>query len=335
MKFKFRYCLPLAMAAIISGCAKKEAGLTLNFPDEYNGERVDLVSFEDSVTVASADITGGKATFLLSESDSLKMPVLAQFMVNGRIKGYYVIEDGSAEWCDTLSVAKGTPLNDKLNALIHELDEAEEAEDFNLLADFAEKKYNENKDNILASFFGVEWLKWADPLKVDSLLNEAPARFKDSKRASRYIKYARLRAKTAPGMPYADFEGTNAAGEDITLSQYVEPGKYTLVDFMASWCPYCIKDMPKLKSISEQYKGNGLNLVSVAVRDEHQATQGAVERHGINWNVVYDAQKRPYELYGFSGIPHYMLIGPDGKILFREGSLDLLRTKLESLWEKK
>lgn len=335
MKFIYKGCCAIAIAAMLTGCAKKEATLTLNFPEDFEGKQVDLVTFEDSVTVATADITGGKALFNLTESDSLNMPLLAQFMVDGRIKGYYVIEDGVSEWCDTLSVAKGTPLNDRLQGLIMELDAAEEAEDFDLLADFAEKKYNENKDNILASFFGVEWLKWANPLKVDSLLNEAPARFKDSKRASRYIKYAHLRAKTAPGMPYADFEGTDAKGEGITLAKYVEPGKYTLVDFMASWCPYCIKDMPKLKSISERYNVEGLNIVSVAVRDDHEATQGAVDRHGITWNVVYDAQKRPYELYGFSGIPHYMLIGPDGKIIAREGSLDKLNAKLETIWPQK
>ena len=335
MKFIYKGCCAIAIAAMLTGCAKKEATLTLNFPEDFEGKQVDLVSFEDSVTVATADITGGKALFNLNESDSLKMPLLAQFMVDGRIKGYYVIEDGVSEWCDTLSVAKGTPLNDRLQCLILELDEAEEAEDFDLLADFAEKKYNENKDNILASFFGVEWLKWANPLKVDSLLNEAPARFRDSKRASRYIKYAHLRAKTAPGMPYADFEGTDAKGEAITWAKYVEPGKYTLVDFMASWCPYCIKDMSKLKSISERYNADGLNIVSVAVRDDHEATQGAVDRHGITWNVVYDAQKRPYELYGFSGIPHYMLIGPDGKIIAREGSLDKLNAKLETIWSQK
>lgn len=317
--------------AALSSCHKENAKVNLTFPEDYNGKTVDLITFSDSTVLLSTEIQNGSAEFELGESSFTKWPVLAQFVVDGRVKGYYVIEGGNAVWCDTMSVAQGTPTNERFAELMKRLDEAEESEDFGVLTAEAEKLYNENKDNTLGEYFGVEWLKWADPLKVDSLLAEAPAEFKDSRRAARYIKYAQLRAATSPGKPYADFEGKDAAGNDITFSKYVEPGKYTLVDFMASWCPYCIKDMPKLKDISERYKEKGLNLVSVAVRDTPEATAGAVEKHGITWNVVYDAQKRPYELYGFSGIPHYMVIGPDGKILLRNESLKNIELALPDI----
>lgn len=315
-------------------CGKKEAQVSLLFPEEYDGKRVELISFEDSVVLADSEIQGTTARFVINESDSLRMPLLVQFVVDGRVKGFYVIEDGIASFDYNKGVAEGTPTNDRLRDAIQELYEAEEAEDFDLLADAAERKFNENKDNVLGSYFGVEWLKWANPLKVDSLLNEAPEGFRDSRRAERYIRYAKLRAKTSPGQPFADFAGKNATGKEIMFSDFIEEGKYTLVDFMASWCPYCIKDMPKLKDIASRYKSEGLNLVSVAVRDTPEATQGAVEKHGLTWDVVYDAQKRPYELYGFSGIPHYMLIGPDGKILYRDGSLEKLQQKMQTLWQK-
>lgn len=307
--------------AMLASCAKKEAKVSLSFPEDFEGKTVDLITFSDSTVLLSSEIKNGAAEFVLLENDSAQWPLLAQFVVDGRVKGFYVIEPGEAQWSDTLSVAQGTPTNARFADMLKALDEAEEAEDFAVLTAAAEKLYNENKNDALGEYFGVEYLKWADPLKVDSMLNEASEKFRLSRRASRYIKYAQLRAATAPGKPYADFSGKDAGGNDISFSQYVEPGKYTLVDFMASWCPYCVKDMPKLKDIAERYKGNGLNLVSVAVRDTPEATAGAVEKHDITWNVVYDAQKRPYELYGFSGIPHYMLIGPDGTILLRNESL--------------
>lgn len=323
-------CCLAAMA--MAACQKKEANLSLSFPEEFEGNKVDLITFSDSVVLATAEITDGAAQFSLIETDSAKWPVLAQLVVDGRVKGFYVIESGEAEWNDSLSVARGTVTNDRFTALMRELDAAEESEDFATLTAAAEKLYNENKDNALGEYFGVEWLKWADPLKVDSLMGEAPDRLKNSSRAARYVKYAQLRAKTAPGQPYADFAGEDAQGNEINLSKYVEPGKYTLLDFMASWCPYCIKDMGKLKEISERYKKEGLNLVSVAVRDTPDATAGAVERHGITWKVVYNAQKRPYELYGFSGIPHYILIGPDGKILMRSESLKTIEAALPGVF---
>lgn len=318
----------LICAGSLAACAPKQANVSLEFPEDFNGRSIDLISFNDSALLASTEIADNKAAFHLTESDSLQMPVLAMFMVDGRVKGYYIVEDGEATWTLGQNVAEGTEMNATFKSLLSELDAADEAEDFDAMIAISEKNYNANKDNIFGPYFGVEWLKWADPLKVDSLLAEAPASLKDSKRAQRYINFAHLRAKTAPGQPYADFEGADADGNPIKLSEYIVPDRLTLVDFMASWCPYCIKDMPKIKDIYSKNKNNGLEIVSVAVRDEHDATARAVEKHGIDWKVVYDAQKRPYDLYGFSGIPHYMLIGPDGIIVARSSNLSDIETVL-------
>lgn len=312
------FLMVAGMAVIaLASCSRKEANLSLSFPEDFNGKTVQLISFADSVELASSDINDGNAAFSLTESVSLQMPVLAMFMIDGRTKGYVVVEDGNLTWQPGSRVAEGTPMNADFANLLSALDEADEAEDLDALTAISEATYNANKDNIFGPYFGVEWLKWADPLKVDSLLAEAPSSFKDARPAQHYINLARLRAKTAPGQPYVDFRGCDASGNPINLSGYIEPGKYTLIDFMASWCPYCIKDMSAIKEIRDKYKDKGLEVVSVAVRDEHDATAKAVEKHGIEWNVVYDAGRIPYDLYGFSGIPHYMLIGPDGKIVTR------------------
>lgn len=326
----------LATAAIgillltVAACEDKTAEVNLQFDKEYAGQTLDLITFNDSTVLATTQISpDGTAIFKLKEGeDTPEFPVLAQFVVDGRVKGFYVIEPGKATWADSLSVAQGTPMNEKFAELLHNLDAADEAEDFTMLTAISEKQYNENKDNIFGPYFGVEWLKWADPLKVDSLLKEAPASFKDSKRAERYIKFAQLRAKTAPGKPYADFAGKDKDGNDIMLSDYVSKDGYTLIDFMASWCPYCIKDLPKIKDVAEKYADKNVKVVSVAVRDTPEDTKAAVEKHGITWDVVYDAQKRPYDLYGFSGIPHYILIGPDGKIVARSQTLSEVTEKL-------
>lgn len=326
----FRSIGMMLVAGALFSCTHKQANVTLDFNDDFNGNTVDLINFNDSTLIACTEIADNKAVFNLTESDSLQMPVLAMIMVDGRVKGYYVVEDGEATWTQGQNVAEGTEMNATFKSLMSELDEADEAEDFDALIAISEKNYNANKDNIFGPYFGVEWLKWANPLKVDSLLAEAPASLRDSKRAQHYINFARLRAKTAPGQPYVDFEGADADGKPVKLSEYMLPKHTTLVDFMASWCPYCIKDMPKIKEIYVNNKDKGLEIVSVAVRDEHDATARAVEKHGIDWKVIYDAQRRPYDIYGFSGIPHYMLVGPDGTILVRSSNLADIESALSS-----
>ncbi|MDE5773956.1 MAG: TlpA family protein disulfide reductase [Muribaculaceae bacterium] len=316
-------CVSLAM--IGTGC-QRQAEIEVSLPDSFEGKQIELISFCDSVVLSGDTVRNGKVHFSISESDSVQYPLLAQLMVDGRARGFYVIEPGKASLDSTRRVY-GTPLNDKMSELMARMDSAD-ALGMTAYVNEAEKIYNENKDNVLASYFGIEWLKYADPVKVDSLLQSAPESLRKSRRAHYYINFAALRAATSPGKMYVDFAGEDAYGHPVRFSDYIHPGQYTLVDFMASWCPYCIKDFPVISDLYSQYKDKGLNVVSVAVRDKPEDTAVAVKHHGLVWDVVYNTQKVPYDIYGFSGIPHYMLIGPDGKIIMRGETLSTIVDKV-------
>lgn len=317
--------LLLTLSLVAGGCREKST-ISINLPERFDGKQIELISFEDSVVLAGATVKDGHAEFVTEESDSVQLPLLAQLVVDGRVRGFYVIEPGAAT-LDSTKMVKGTPLNDRMSSLMERMNEAD-AKGMDEYVAEAEKIYNENRDNVLGSYFGIEWIKYADPTRVDSLLKTAPASLSECRRARYYINFARLRAQTAPGRPYVDFPGEDASGKPMQFSQTVRPGKFTLVDFMASWCPYCVKDFPALEELYSRYADKGLQIVSVAVRDKPEDTAAAVKRHGIKWDVVYNAQKRPYDIYGFSGIPHYMLIGPDGRIIARSETLSKVAGKI-------
>ena len=61
----------------------------------------------------------------------------------------------------------------------------------------------------------------------------------------------------------------------------MKPGAYTLVDFWASWCPYCIKELPEITALYDRWKDNGLEIVGVAVRDTPDDSKAAVKKHNI------------------------------------------------------
>ncbi len=97
------------------------------------------------------------------------------------------------------------------------------------------------------------------------------------------------------------------------------------------WCPYCIKEIPQLKEIHEKYSGKGVDIVGIAVRDKTEDTEASVAKHSIPWKVMYNAQRVPYDIYGFTGIPHLMLIGPDGRIIARGESAAQTAARLSAL----
>lgn len=126
---------------------------------------------------------------------------------------------------------------------------------------------------------------------------------------------------TEEGSMFTDFEIEQPDGSIAKLSDYVGKGKYILVDFWASWCGPCKREIPNIKAAYEKYAGDKFDVLSVAVWDKPEDTAKAAAEHGVTWNQIVNAQKIPTDIYGIEGIPHLILFGPDGTILKRGGVL--------------
>lgn len=321
-----KFALAIISAGLLfAACSQKQPVLDVSLSDKFEGQTVEVMNFLDSTSLASAVVTNGKAQIVRPDST----PVFASVLIDGRTRAFYVVEPGTAFVNDSTNSAIGTPLNDKFSGLLSQLDSIENLDDMGLYMDFVEQKYNENKHNPIGYYFGIEAIKYAPLEVVDSILASAPEALKNSPKAQYYRKFAELRAATAPGQPFIDFQGETIDGKQTNFASYVTPGKFTLIDFWASWCPYCVKELPEMAALYDRWKDNGLEIVGVAVRDTPEDSKGAISKFGISWPVMLNTQRKPYDIYGFSGIPHHMLIGPDGKIVSRDESLAQIENRLK------
>ncbi|MBP5690297.1 MAG: TlpA family protein disulfide reductase [Bacteroidales bacterium] len=129
-----------------------------------------------------------------------------------------------------------------------------------------------------------------------------------------------VKAEAAPdGKKFIDFtvvqDPEHPETSTVSLSDYVGKGKYILVDFWASWCGPCKREIPNLKNVWEKYHGDDFDVLSVAVWDDVEDTKAAAIEHGITWLQIINGQKIPTDAYGIEGIPQIMLFGPDGTLL--------------------
>jgi thiol-disulfide isomerase/thioredoxin len=128
----------------------------------------------------------------------------------------------------------------------------------------------------------------------------------------------------------------NPDGVEMKLSSL--RGQYVLIDFWASWCMPCRRENPNVVRLYNKYKNKGFTIFSVSLDKDAEAWKEAIEKDGLVWpNHVSDLLQwnSPLpQLYGFSGIPHTVLMNPEGNIIgvgLRGASLE---QKLEEIFAK-
>ena len=128
----------------------------------------------------------------------------------------------------------------------------------------------------------------------------------------------------------------NPDGMEMKLSSL--RGQYVLIDFWASWCMPCRRENPNVVRLYNKYKNKGFTIFSVSLDKDAEAWKEAIEKDGLVWpNHVSDLLQwnSPLpQLYGFSGIPHTVLVNPEGNIIgvgLRGASLE---QKLEEIFAK-
>ena len=114
---------------------------------------------------------------------------------------------------------------------------------------------------------------------------------------------------------YVDFKAVQPDGKVVKLSDFMGEGKYVLVDFWASWCGPCREEIPNMKDIYYEFRGDKFDIVGVPVFDKTANTLNAVEEFKIPWTQILNTPDSVSEAYVFNYIPYIILVGPDGTIL--------------------
>lgn len=105
-------------------------------------------------------------------------------------------------------------------------------------------------------------------------------------------------------------------GKELALSDF--RGKYIVLDFWASWCGDCRRDIPNIKALYEKYSPKGVEFVGVSFDDNAERWQKAIKEFGLKYHQVSELKKWKttdiYAAYGIKWIPTIYIIGPDGKV---------------------
>lgn len=138
--------------------------------------------------------------------------------------------------------------------------------------------------------------------------------------------------KVQIGCTAPEFALPDTAGNAVSLASF--RGKYVLLDFWASWCPYCRKENPNLVAAYQQFKDKNFTVLGISLDNRKEPWLKAIAHDRLDWTNVSDLQywdAAVPALYGVRGIPANVLVSPDGVIVAKDLKEEALHDKLEEL----
>ncbi len=112
--------------------------------------------------------------------------------------------------------------------------------------------------------------------------------------------------------PAYDFTLTTLDGESVTLSDL--QGDWVLVNFWATWCPPCVREMPYLQEIAET---RNTHVLGVNMGESEEQVGSFVSEHDITFPILMGADQVLSIAYNARSLPQTYVIAPDGTIALR------------------
>lgn len=146
-------------------------------------------------------------------------------------------------------------------------------------------------------------------------------------------KYGRDLLKAGETAP--EFKLNTADGKEIELSDF--RGSYVVLDFWASWCPDCRKDIPEMKELFNEFKDQNVSFIGISYDTDRDAWIKCYwDTYKMYWTQVSELKRWKHgtttdQQYHINWIPTMYLIDPEGKVVLGTVDIARLRNALQQL----
>lgn len=354
-----------AAIAVLSACSGKQVNYNICITGAEDGTAISLVDKLSGDVVNSGEIADGKLVFTGKADKDALMYVQKDdsdwqnmFFADGEDIEIN-LEDNSLD---------GSDLNEKLTeydkhaadiynevlSAIAEFGELSEAEQqaqlpeindkIKSIADCYKQILDENRNNIIPAAFISEITQGAEKEELAEIFDpkytyaKHPYALKIKDQLDAYN--ARMEELDAIkngliGKKFIDLEEPDVDGNMHKLSEYVGQGQWVLIDFWASWCGPCRREMPNVVEAYGKYHGKGLEIVGLSFDNDKDAWVKAISEWEMPWKHLSDLkgwETVASDTYGVKAIPSSLLVDPEGTVVARDLRGEELGAKLAEIF---
>ncbi|MDO6603970.1 TlpA family protein disulfide reductase [Arenibacter palladensis] len=181
----------------------------------------------------------------------------------------------------------------------------------------------------------VETMKKLGPIETAEIFSRLNKKLQESDEGKAISDFIKVNKRPKIGEKFVDFELNDTKGQPVRLSNIM--GKYTLLEFWASWCGPCRVFNPELVEEYHKYKDKGFVILNVSLDTDKENWLKAIEKDGIEWHNVSDLRgfnNQAALIYGVDAIPENFLINDNGVVIARLLRGEKLKNKLQELFSE-
>ena len=349
-----RICPTILAAVALSGCGgpnytlSGRAGLA-------PGDTLRLCSPYENDSVLATTVIRRDSSFRIR--GHVSEPTIANLTHNDRRIGAPILLEAADIRLEPTGDVRGfqftgTPLNDAFNAMnaaqvslgnvLQALENEPDTPERRRKLDSLGRIYRQipgdaleaNRDNLLGAFLYARRTD-ADPAKPRERLAQFPAQLQNHPVLASVRREIEAVERSSVGRPYMDLTLKDADGETVALSSLAGPGRWVLLDFWATWCGPCCREIPYLKEAYAAFSGRGFAIYAMSIDHDAARWQRFLAENDLPWTNVLSSgcgrQSPAAAMYGIRFIPSNFLISPDGVIVARNLPGRQLQSRLEEL----